>query len=132
MTPGYWKNHLNVAFGLPGGSSVKLGNYAIDTKPKATNVFKAMNCSSSKPNDAIGCLAGHLLATEYNLLNGTDACIAAVVGKADTFLSGQVVDGVTGINYTGPSGNYTLTAAQRTLAISLKNALDKYNNNGGC
>ena len=66
-----------------------------------------MNCSSSKPNDAIGCLAGHLLATEYNLLNGTDACIAAVVGKADAFLSGQVVDGVTGIKYTGPGGKYS-------------------------
>ena len=64
LTPGYWKTHLNVAFGLPGGSSVTLGNYPITTVPKAAEVFKAMNCSSNKPNDAIGCLAGHLLATE--------------------------------------------------------------------
>ena len=54
LTPGYWKNHLDVAFSLTGGSAVKLGNYAVSTKPLATKVFNAMNCSSSKPNDAIG------------------------------------------------------------------------------
>ncbi len=132
LTPGYWKNHLDQAFALL--PNAKLGNtYTVSTKTLATKVYNAMNCSSSKPNDAIGCLAGHLLSTKYNLANGTDACIAAVVTKADAFLSGQVVDGVTGINYVGPAGNYSsLTAAQRNLAISLKNALDKYNNNGGC
>ena len=132
MTPGYWKNHLNVAFGLTGGGAVTLGNYAVSTKTLATKVFNSMNCSSSKPNDAIGCLAGHLLATEYNLLNGTDTCIVAVRDKADAFLSGGVADGVTGITYTGPTGSYTLSAAQRAEAIKLKDAMDKYNNNGGC
>ena len=121
-----------MAFGLTGGSAVKLGNYAVSSKTLATKVFNAMNCSSSKPNDAIGCLAGHLLATEYNLLNGTDTCIVAVRDKADAFLSGGVADGVTGITYTGPTGNYTLSAAQRAEAITLKSAMDKYNNNGGC
>lgn len=92
-----------------------------------------MNCSSTKPNDAIGCLAGHLLAAELNVKNNAgNACIAAVIANADSFLSGGVVDGVTGINYNGPSATYTLTTAQRNLAISLKNALDKYNNNLGC
>ena len=91
-----------------------------------------MNCSSSKPNDAIGCLAGHLLAAKLNVANGADTCIAPIIAKADAFLSGQVVDGVTGINYIGPSGTYTLTAAQRALAVSLKTALDQYNNNISC
>ena len=56
----------------------------------------------------------------------------AVRDKADAFLSGGVADGVTGITYTGPTGNYTLSAAQRAEAILLKDAMDKYNNNGGC
>jgi hypothetical protein len=38
----------------------------------------------------------------------------------------------TGINYTGPSGAYSLTSVQRNLAIALKDALDKYKNGGGC
>jgi hypothetical protein len=54
------------------------------------------------------------------------------VNKADTFLSGGTVtvNGITtvGINYTGPSGTYILTADQRTVAQALKDALDKYNN----
>ena len=38
------------------------------------------------------------------------------------------MNGVPGINYTGPSGNYPLTAAQRALAVKLKTTLDNYNN----
>jgi len=34
-------------------------------------------------------------------------------------------------HYIGPSGNYT-TITNRAAAITLKNALDKYNNGGGC
>jgi len=106
----------------------------VDTFAKARAVFNAMNCSSSKPNDAIGCLAGHLLAAKLNLANGSLVCgsIEQVIADADAFLSGQTVNGVPGINYVGPSGNYTLTAAQRNLAISLKTKLDKYNNNISC
>jgi len=73
-----------------------------------------------------------LLAAKFNVANGANTCIAPVIAKADAFLSGQVVDGVTGINYVGPSANYTLTTAQRNLAISLKTLLDKYNNNISC
>ena len=36
-----------------------------------------------KLNDQMSFLAGHLLATEYNLLNGTDTCIVAVRGEAE-------------------------------------------------
>jgi len=106
----------------------------VGTILKAAEVFKAMNCSSTKAQDAIGCLAGHLLATKLNLANGSLACpsILQAVADADAFLKGQTVNGVPGINYTGPSGSYTLTAAQRNLVISLKTKLDNYNNNSSC
>jgi hypothetical protein len=129
LTPGYWKNHQTQLTAL---LPISLGNYVVDTYKKATAVFNAMNCSSSKPNDAIGCLAGHLLAAKLNVKNGSSSCIAPTIAKADAFLSGQVVNGVTGINYTGPSGKYTLSTAQRNLAVTLKSALDTYNNNLGC
>jgi hypothetical protein len=129
LTPGYWKNHqAQLTALLP----VSLGNYVVDTFKKATAVFNAMNCSSTKPNDAIGCLAGHLLAAKLNVKNGSSSCISPTITKTDAFLSNQVVNGVQGINYTGPTGKYTLTTAQRNLAVTLKNALDTYNNNLGC
>ena len=126
LTPGYWKNHKAQATAL---LPISLGNYAVNTFTKAKAVFAAMNCGSSKPNDAIGCLAGHLLAAKLNVKNGADACIQPTINKADAFLSGQTVNGVPGINYTGPSGTYKLSAAQRSFAITLKTALDQYNNN---
>ncbi|HXQ36574.1 MAG TPA: hypothetical protein VN843_21355, partial [Anaerolineales bacterium] len=157
LTPGYWKNHMANSNSsgpfsdpdcrrLPSGNGCSsngpwvkqflpqsLGNYQVTGIILAAKVFNSMNCSSSKPNDAIGCLAGHLLAAKLNVANGAgNACIAAVITKANNFLKSMVVDGVTGINYVGPTGNYTLSAAQRTLTISLKDALDKYNNNLGC
>jgi hypothetical protein len=125
-TPGYWKNHSEaITLGLT------LGNYTVATIADALAVFDSMNCSGSKTNDAVGCLAGQLLATKLNLANGNSTCIQPTVTNAETFLSGGTVtvDGVTtaGIVYTGPSGTYSLTSAQRTVAESLKNALDKYN-----
>jgi hypothetical protein len=160
LTPGYWKNHLansnskgpffsadckNVS--KYGGSCSTngpwaiqylpklLGNYSVDTITTAAQVFKGMNCSSTKDQDAIGCLAGHLLATKLNLANGSLACpgILQAVADADAFLKGLTVNGVPGIVYVGPSGTYgKLTAAQRNLVISLKTKLDNYNNNFGC
>jgi len=106
---------------------------------RATKVFNAMDCSSSKPTDAIGCLAGHLLAAKLNVKNGANTCIAPVIAKADAFLTNPPLTSVTfgsytanSINYIGPAGTYTLTTAQRNLAVSLKTALDKYNNNISC
>jgi hypothetical protein len=132
-TPGYWKTHEREATKL---LPLTLGNYVVNTFPKATAVFDNMNCSSSTANSAIGCLAGHLLATKFNLASNSSPCIVSVAGMADAFLKGQTVTyaGITapGILYTGPAGNYTLTAAQRSLAIALKDAMDKYNNGGGC
>jgi hypothetical protein len=155
LTPGYWKNHMaNSSSKGPfystdcknvqkyGGSCSSNGPWAIQYLPQslgnfsvaniitASQVFQAMNCSSTKDQDAIGCLAGHLLAAKLNLANGSPAfpCILQAVADADAFLKGQIVNGVTGINYIGPSGKYTLTAAQRQLAVSLKTTLDNYNN----
>jgi hypothetical protein len=134
LTPGYWKNHRAQTTALLPG--IKLGNYPVDTFNKATAVFDNMNCASSTDNGAIGCLAGHLLATKLNVKNLSDPCIWPVINKADAFLKAQLVTyaGITatGINYVGPSGTYTLSAAQRSLAIALKSAMDKYNNGGGC
>jgi hypothetical protein len=93
-----------------------------------------LNCSnaSSSSQNAVGCLAGHLLSTQLNLKNKTNMCIQPAVDRAMSFLSGGTVDGVPGINYTGPSATYTISQAQRTEAISLKTPLDNYNNGLGC
>ena len=136
-TPGYWKTHQAQTTAL---LPLSLGNYVVNTFAKATAVFNNMNCGSSQPNDAVGCLAGHLLATELNVKDMGDACIMSAVNAATSFLKGQSTTyaGITatGINYTGPNANYTLSTTQanpqRSLAIAIKNALDKYNNGGGC
>ena len=129
-TPGYWKTHGAATTAL---LPQNLGNFTVATFVGAGAVFDTMNCSSSKPSALIGCLAGQLLAAELNLANASDPCIKPTVNKANSFLSaGTVTAGgrtATGINYTGPSGTYTLSAAQRAVAETLKNALDLYNGN---
>jgi hypothetical protein len=158
-TIGFWKNHLAnsnskgpfystdcTTISKSGGSCsqkgpwaiqylpVLLGTYVVDSITKAAQVFKAANCSSGKDQDAVGCLAGQLLATKLNLANGSLQCAAILqaVADADAFLKGQTVIGVPGINYTGPTGKYTLTAAARNLLLSLKTKLDTYNNSIAC
>jgi hypothetical protein len=137
LTIGYWKTHLTFDSKHPLAPYTAkylpqyLGTYKVDTTAKATAVFNA-NCGSTTSQNAIGCLAAQLLAAELNVANGADPCANAIIAKANSFLSGGTVDGVTGVNYTGPTGNYsTITAAQRAKAISLKTALDTYNN-GTC
>jgi hypothetical protein len=130
LTPGYWKTHLTFDSKHPTAPytakylPISLGNYVVNTTTKATAVFNAMNCSKSGDQDAIGCLAGHLLAAKLNVANGANTCINTTIAAADTFLIS--------INYTGPTGVYHLTPAQRATAITLKSALDTYNNGGGC
>lgn len=121
--------------------------YKIDTILKAAQVFNSMNCSntgsaSQLNQNAIGCLAGHLLSAKYNRnINDSSACIDATIAQADTFLGNTLNTGIRNngttnpatYGYIGPSGNYSnITAAQRSTAISLKTALDNYNNGGGC
>jgi hypothetical protein len=138
LTPGYWKTHLapisstcsskqNCSNNGPWTITClpkNLGTYVVDTTAKATAVWNNMNCSASSDNDALGCLAGHLLATELNRCNQSAPCIDSTIAAANAFLAS--------LGYTGPGGTYTLTAAQRAQAIALKNALDTYNNGGGC
>jgi hypothetical protein len=148
LTPGYWKNHLALTgstgcTGLPNGTGCSnsgpftgtylpqpLGNYSVDTILKGAQVWALMNCSNSGSNttqnqNAAGCLAGHLLAAELNVANNAPTCISTTISQANAFLIS--------IGYSGPSGNYSgLTSTQRATAISLKNALDAYNNGLGC
>jgi len=126
-TIGFWKNHLTSVL-LP----VDLGNYTVASTTQASEVFSATTCGSSKPGSTVGCLAGQLLAAKFNIANGNSTCIQPTVDKADAFLSGGTVTAggvtATGIIYTGPTGTYSLDSAQRTLALTLADALDKYNN----
>jgi hypothetical protein len=121
LTPGYWKNHQVATTALLPQS---LGDYIVDTFAEAKAVFNAMNCGKSGDQNAVGCLAGHLLAAELNVENGTDSCIAGTIADANAFLKS--------ITYIGPSGTYDLTRAERAYAISLKTTLDNYNNNWAC
>ena len=133
LTPGYWKNHLSS--GSPNTQQYlpqSIGNYQVDTTEQASAIFIAMNCASSTSQNAIGCLAGQLLASELNLANGSPSCIAPVVATANSWLAGNTEDGVPGVLYAGPSANYTLTQAQRNEAIALKKRLAKYNLKGEC
>jgi hypothetical protein len=133
LGPGYWKNHMTT--GTPNTQSelpVSVGPYVVDTTAKATEILEAMNCSKASSQNAIGCLAAQVLVAELNLKNGSDTCIEAAVAKANAWLSGTTEDGVPGITYTGPKTTYTLTEAQRTEALALKNPLATYNAGEGC
>jgi len=133
LTPGYWKNHLSR--GSPNTQQYlpqSIGSYRVETTEQASAIFVAMNCANSTPQNAIGCLAGQLLATELNLANGSPSCIAPVVGTANSWLEGNSEDGVPGVLYAGPSASYTLTQAQRNEAIALKQQLATYNSKGEC
>jgi hypothetical protein len=133
LTPGYWKNHLSS--GSPNTQQYlprSIGNYQVDTTEQASAIFTAMNCASSTAQNAIGCLAGQLLASELNLANGSPSCIAPAVATANSWLAGNIEDGVAGVLYAGPSAEYTLTQAQRNEAITLKKKLAKYNSKGEC
>lgn len=141
LTPGYWKNHLSQTEGLISNQEpFSLGNYeltgtASTIGDQVTLTFKAMNCGKASQQDAIGCLVGQLLAAELNAANGANtSSVQATMSTAQAFLTGSTVtyDGVTapGVNYTGPTATFTLTSAQRTVAIDLANDLSTYNSSG--
>ena len=130
LTIGYWKTHRAQTTAL---LPQKLGNYTVATWSQALAVLNATNCSTSSSQNAIGCLAGQLLAAELNIANFASPCIQATINKANTFLKGGTVtvSGKTaaGVNYVGPSGTYNLTSTQRAIAVALSTALNNYNNN---
>src|SRR5207244_4360557 len=68
LSAGYWKTHQTK--GSPNTKQYlpqSIGNYKVDTTEKAGAIFSTMTCSNSSSQNAIGCLAGQLLATELNL-----------------------------------------------------------------
>jgi hypothetical protein len=81
---GYWKN-------TPGATQAllpqALGTYVVDTLATANAILQATTCSNNKPNNAVGCLAWHLLAAKLNLASGVSACIQPTVVAADALLS---------------------------------------------
>ena len=111
FTPGYWKNHQTATTAL---LPQQLGNYTVSTFAQAKAIFDAMKCS-----DAVNCLAGHLLAAELDVANGSSICITGVIFQANVFLKN--------VGYAGP-GSYTISASKRAKAISLEQALDNYTN----
>lgn len=111
FTPGYWKNHVAATTAL---LPQTLGGYTVSTFADAVAVFDAMKCS-----DAVNCLAGHLLAAQLDVANGSSTCIAGTITDANTFL--------TSVGYAGPA-SYKITAAQRAQALSLEQTLDSYTN----
>jgi hypothetical protein len=144
LTPGYWKNHLSVSDGLIASHQpFYIGHYLISGTPSqisasVTAIFANMNCSNSSQQNAIGCLAGQLLAAELNLANGAPTTIQLAVNTAQQFLgiSGSptlvTYKGLTavGVVYTGPTATFTLTAAQRALALALDSDISAYNASG--
>jgi len=111
FTPGYWKTHEDATTAL---LPQTLGGYTVSTFAQASAIFDAMDCS-----DAINCLAGHLLAAQLDVANGSSICITGVIFQANQLL--------TKVGYAGP-GSYTISAAQRAAALSLEQELDNYTN----
>ena len=66
-------------------------------------------------------MAGMLLAAELNLAQGGSTCIQSVVNDANALLVKY--------SYTG-FATYTLTASDRTLAMTLHDELSAYNIDG--
>lgn len=111
FTPGYWKNHEAATTALLPQS---LGNYQVTTFDQSTAVFDAMKCS-----DAVNCLAGHLLAAQLDVANGSSICISGVIYQANQFLKS--------VSYAGPA-SYMITDAQRATALMFEQELDNYTN----
>jgi hypothetical protein len=111
FTPGYWKNHEAATTAL---LPQTLGGYTVSTFAQAVAIFDAMKCS-----DAVNCLAGHLLAAQLDVANGSSTCIAGTISDANAFL--------TSVGYAGPA-SYTISSSQRAQAISLAQTLDNYTN----
>jgi hypothetical protein len=105
----------------------KLSNTFTATALTALSVFNGNNCSNASTSDsnAAACLAAQLLAAELNVANVANPCICPTIVNSIAFL--------TAVNYSGPGSKVTFTATYtRAGAISLKTALDTYNNGGGC
>lgn len=109
-----------------------LGNYSTGTgttgRTNALAVFNANNCSnaSTSNNNAAACLAAQLLGAELNVANVSNPCICQTIKSAIAALKA--------VGYNGPGSSVNLTNSGYTRAdlITLKTALDNYNNGLGC
>jgi hypothetical protein len=161
LTIGYWGNHLapNGTAGcnkLPSGTSCgsngpftnqylgnvicisptcpsgiivgTLGNTTITTFSQAATVFKNNNCSNASSSDAnaAACLAAQLLGAELNVANGANPCVCATIKSAIALLKAVSYDPITN------KSNFTGSGYTRQNALTLKTALDNYNNAKGC
>jgi hypothetical protein len=152
LTIGYWKNHLanstkngswtdSTCKTVPSGTSCSsngpwtkqylpktVGGLTVNTIVLAGQVFANNDCGGSTGKSAINCLAAQLLAAELNLSNGANPCANGIIADSNTFLSGGTVGGVTGVNYAATPFGGAITSVQRNKAVSLKSALDTFNN----
>ena len=135
-TIGFWKNWtscdghgnqdpvLDETLALAGGS-ILLGDYAVTNCHDAVQILNKAPVDESvkkKASDPVFALASQLLAAKLNIVAGADhACIDATITQADQLLSV--------VNFNGSSSD-TLTKTEKTLALSLANTLDLYNNFG--
>ena len=161
LTIGYWKTHLarngtSGCTGLPSGSGCSangpwtkdglgkticvstscpngvvvgnLGNTTITTFQQAAKVFANNNCSNASSSDAnaAACLAAQLLGAELNVWNKANPCVCSTIKSAIALLKAVNYDPIANTSHFGGSG-YT-----RANAITLKTALDNYNNGLGC
>ncbi len=107
-TPGYWKNHPDE---WP-VDTITIG-WVTYTKDEAINIMKKANSK-----DVTNQLAAHLIAAKLNVVNGAEhGCIDETIDAADEFLKAYPVG-------SDPKGE------EREYALSLKNALNEYNNHG--
>lgn len=111
FTPGYWKKHEAATTAL---LPQTLGTYTVSTFAQALAIFNAMKCTQ-----AINCLAGHLLAAQLDVANGSSICISGVIFQANRLLIK--------VGYAGP-GTYTVGPKRRAAAINLAQELDNYTN----
>lgn len=114
----FWEDNQDAILQL---LPLSLGGYVVDTGTKAADVLEATSCSGGR---AASCLARQLFVTKLNLASGADSCISTAVADADALL---IV-----VGYVGAGSSYALSRQQRARALSLKDALDAYNNNEGC
>jgi hypothetical protein len=101
--------------------------YVVNSITKAAAVFNANNCSNASTSDsnAAACLAAQLLGAELNVGNIANPCVCSTIHNAIVFL--------TNVGYKGPGQSVTFNGIYtRAYAITLKTALDNYNNNRGC
>jgi hypothetical protein len=141
LTIGYWKTHapssckqgnggqgdfLTGAMNLPGG--IALGPYQLTDPCKAVNLLSKLNINGQKESgEIIYSMVAQLVAANLNLNNGAGGCTAltSAITSANNLLNAISFNGIA-------SYQKTLTAAQQTLAASLNDTLDKYNNNNLC